>query len=1279
MQHRLIRGLGALVLLAAILVGVPLALIALAGNPLPTSFESLLATMAAPDLGGVFLMGTVVPCLAWIAWLYLVACVALEAFELVRRGRSAPRRRTNRNPGRRFASTLLTAIVVMIGGSAVMGPAYAAEAAPSVAIEHAEDSSVGWQGFADEPSERDGETTEHTTPQSGAAATDYAEITVREGDSLWALAETHLGDGARYPEITELNRGVPQFDGGALDEDLWLTPGWRIMLPHASAVPETADERGAGVAASPSGAATVTAPADPVANGTDATSNGEMDPSPDDSATVVVQTGDTLWELAEVHLGDGARYDELATASGLSDPSTIHPGDEVTMPFATDDGTGIDDDASSAPEDPATEDETDPDAGSSGGMEEPGDVGDDTDGSFDPVDDAEGDGSADDVADASTSVPAHPAHPTADPGSPTSPPDESVSASGDEQNANATPTEVSADPVAAGGSAPATDDAAAPGGLPDGGNSAGATDLAEHESSGDLGPIDLQTIGGIGGALAAGFLGWLTVRRLLQRRKRSAGQRIAMPEPDVAEIETQLRAVDGTAAVLHLDHALRAIAVDAQDTSSPMPSIAVARVTAAEVVLYLEDPSILPSPFIPAAQDDSAWSISTASLPPLDREPSSACPALVSIGNDTSGAMLFIDLERLGVLTIDGDEPLVRAALMALSLELATSTWGDDLRLTLVGFDERLNDELSSGRIRHVSDLRTLGREFAVGQRHIRAALSDLGTESLAAARTSSPEAESWGVEVVLVGAPSNEETHETLSALALDEPRVGIAAVFGRGHDEGWRLELHAADSATLQLPAGAGAIELNPQLLTELDYDRLIELAHVTAGSAVDVARPGTDHDWTLTLLPADSPRIDLEDEAEAKAEAEIQIRDDVNDEPGIGERPGAAPTNEAALINESPREQPSDSTRDASPSDSESSVAPQSTGAPPPVLAAPVNAAGTASVSDLDEALASALNELAPEIDEAARRITEPLPPRERNVRARRRRASGQRAGDDLDQDARTLVQSLGQRPWVRLLGSVELHGATGTPPMTPQTNELNNSTVKRATELVAYLALHPGTTAEEFHAAFWPGKDSRGKTAASNRNGLATRARKWLGSAPDGEPYFPHVGAHGYRLNEQVTTDWHIFLDLVGDDLGTAPTGRLRAALDLVQGQPFSGVKERFYGWAEVPRMDMLATIADVCHELAARALQVGDIGTARTSAALGREIDPINETSWRDAMQAELLAGDQAGFERIVSLLQQQLDDFEDGYEPEPETQEMIDTGRGGPSLLLRPEESVVPV
>lgn len=43
----------------------------------------------------------------------------------------------------------------------------------------------------------------------------------------------------------------------------------------------------------------------------------------------IVESGDTLWGIADKLLGDGARYQELASANGIEDASMIYPGQEL--------------------------------------------------------------------------------------------------------------------------------------------------------------------------------------------------------------------------------------------------------------------------------------------------------------------------------------------------------------------------------------------------------------------------------------------------------------------------------------------------------------------------------------------------------------------------------------------------------------------------------------------------------------------------------------------------------------------------------------------------------------------------------------------------------------------------------------------------------------------------------------------------------------------------------------------------------------------------------------
>jgi nucleoid-associated protein YgaU len=54
---------------------------------------------------------------------------------------------------------------------------------------------------------------------------------VREGDTLWSIAGTVLGDASRWPELWRSNGGRMMSDGARfLDPDL-IVPGWRLRVP----------------------------------------------------------------------------------------------------------------------------------------------------------------------------------------------------------------------------------------------------------------------------------------------------------------------------------------------------------------------------------------------------------------------------------------------------------------------------------------------------------------------------------------------------------------------------------------------------------------------------------------------------------------------------------------------------------------------------------------------------------------------------------------------------------------------------------------------------------------------------------------------------------------------------------------------------------------------------------------------------------------------------------------------------------------------------------------
>ncbi|AZS74863.1 transcriptional regulator [Streptomyces lydicus] len=71
----------------------------------------------------------------------------------------------------------------------------------------------------------------HSERDAGATAVRHVEYTVREGDTLWDIAHTHLGDALKWPRIYALNKDRVQRDGAQLTDPDLLKSGWQLAIP----------------------------------------------------------------------------------------------------------------------------------------------------------------------------------------------------------------------------------------------------------------------------------------------------------------------------------------------------------------------------------------------------------------------------------------------------------------------------------------------------------------------------------------------------------------------------------------------------------------------------------------------------------------------------------------------------------------------------------------------------------------------------------------------------------------------------------------------------------------------------------------------------------------------------------------------------------------------------------------------------------------------------------------------------------------------------------------
>ncbi len=792
------RAFGAGVALVALAFGVPLLLAGLAAQlPLDPTVLSPRAWTHVDD-GGLLLF--VLMGLAWVAWAVMVLSIALEAWSAVRVTA------TPRIPGlaapQRLAAGLVAALFVTLtppSGPVVPSPAaHGTDAAvlvtqsQRVAAATAPDSAGERPSVAVAASPVGRMTSEDlersTAGGSHAAVTEAASdphdvgptITTKRHDTLWLLAEQHLGSGQRYAEIVELNVGVVQPDGRALTIDGRIYPGWTLILP--------ADAR------------------------VDA-------PRPDRH---VVNPGDTLWAIAQQELGDPSRYPQIAElnmgdlqadGSALADPDLIRPGWVLELP-----GDGLAQPGKRSEEHqlastPAATGTT-PAAGSA-----TGDTGQD-----EPL-------ILDRSPDHATSLSGEPQPSASSNGVDRAAPARGAGRAAGSTGVEGVPALDRAAPSAADSGEPAAPAPLDPSTTP----STSRPEIVQHagepaQPDHDAVVVtsqDRDLLGGGGAAVLAGGgvvtslllagLGMELIRRRRQyQRFRQPGELMPTPGPDAREVERAARgALRGSVPQL-LGVALTQVATESERSGLPLPEVRLARVTSDSLELELESPSthVLP-PF--KAEDPRRWVLDRQQVNVSAGEAPRALPGLVTLGT-TGSQTLLVNLDVVGTLSLSGPEGVVADVVRGLAIELAFGTASEMTERTLCVADPSVAGVLDAGSMAVESDAAAVAAMIT--------AVCRAGTDSSGQAAGNAPNPP------VSAGGPwESDPLHLVLADQPLGltvEPRSGcglITSAHPAAAPRAW-LAVNEAGSAML-LPEG---VPLVPQTMSRESADALVDLVGST-----------------------------------------------------------------------------------------------------------------------------------------------------------------------------------------------------------------------------------------------------------------------------------------------------------------------------------------------------------------------------------------------------------------------------------------------------------------
>ncbi|MFJ5998021.1 BTAD domain-containing putative transcriptional regulator [Streptomyces sp. NPDC092370] len=696
-----VKAFFAFVALAVLLVGVPGALATQIGWPLPSGVPSLEWLQQEITVHTFLNILTVI---VWLAWAQFTACVLVE-MKAALSGVGVPGRVPGAGPSQLLARQLVAALL-LVGATAAsftpglsqLGQGYDASQKPAVAAAQATPGLFAQQqvqasgaaaALAEQASHADAG---GSTAQQGD--TKYYRIQPPEGrhhDSLWEIAQRHLGDGRRYKEIFELNKDRVQPDGSRLSEASLIRPGWIMEMPG--------DARG-----------------------------GELVEMPDEAPNVAPDL--------QQQISDYAQTGGHAQGGG----------------------------------------------GAGGGSDQ-----------------AQGGGTA------------------------------QVSLPGQQRPAH------------------------------DAGHQQATAVGAESDSSFGL-PEALLTAP----LLAAGLLGALGRRRrqaLWQSAFGSIGGRRGMEPPtpsgDAQDAQDALLVGADPEGVRLLDRSLRGLAASLAEESRALPVVYAAWLSNGDLHLQLAQPAGKPPAPWQQGQDQTFWMLSRTDAERYqDVDTAAPYPGLVSLGT-MDDSRLLLNLEAVpGIVSLSGREADRAAVFASVAAELATNGWSDRMTITLVGFGEDLTP-LAPNRIRHLEDIEALVETMEAETRQRRGALGAAGHDSVLTGRTGPAQHTRWAPHLVLLAAQPSAEDAVKLAELAADASRLGIGYLVGTETGDlpgaAWEMEITGQG----KLLAPLLGLELDAQMLPAAQQRAVVEL-FVEADPERGTDRPATTPPFLVDISEQGRPAV-------------------------------------------------------------------------------------------------------------------------------------------------------------------------------------------------------------------------------------------------------------------------------------------------------------------------------------------------------------------------------------------------------------------------------------